>query len=150
MLAAILTQICTLMRSWGYLQEQVVGQLLYTWHYTKRSGGSIGQIVSGNRRIPRSCLLWYADQDDPQCPAPLLDDIKAAVQELCDRPSRWNALRETIWTIVDRIPEPDRSWILLHHVENPESSVETIADLLTRLIWYAMAQDIAHWKSPHR
>lgn len=145
MLSQILKPICNLTRHWGYSEEQTVTTLYDSWYNMAGAKTDVSQIVSGNRCIPRHCLSWYKDDEHPRCPEPLLQDITMAIEVLCDRPSRWEALRALTDTIVAGLPEPDNAWLRTGCVPSGQSQIEDTAVVLTRLIWYGMVWDTAHW-----
>jgi len=147
MLSTVLRCICDLAAGWGYTRDEVMAQLYYSYYSIRNSGGSPRQLTSGCRRIPRTYIAWYRDQD-PQCPQKLYSDIHKAIICICQVESQWQALHQALLKLVYTLPSPDMDLLMMHHCIIDNSALTTIADLMTRLVWYAMCWDYARWPLP--
>ena len=154
MLSIVLRCVCDLTAGWGFTNEEVMAQLYYSYYSIRNSGGSPRQFVSGCRRIPRTYIAWYRDSinadctHDPRCPKKLYADIYQAVTSMCTVESQWLALHQVLLDLLSTLPPPDADLLLRYHRIIDNSAIATIADLMTRLIWYAACWDYARWPLP--
>lgn len=95
-----------------------------------------------NGEIPRTIMHHYADAEYTCCPEALYLDVSTFVFFAYGYSSVRRRVYEELLAVLEMLPEEDRE-ALMPQFTVIYPSQEQIASLLSDLLWYAMAQDLA-------
>lgn len=100
-----------------------------------RCSGTVGRYYQGQSLPPRALLAYY--RDGSRCPAVLRRTVADYIAARYRSRARLEGLRAGLTTVLAALPPEDAADILSGCPEGD------LADLWTRLAWYALCQDYA-------